>query len=89
MDQKGSPASWKEGGKKKKAQTKHPTQKRKERGKKALLKKNTVNGESQMGSGGLNLALWFGSKLAGAPQVVEREEIVCVIKRERGLCKLK
>lgn len=42
-----------------------------------------------MGSGGLNLALWFGSKLAGAPQVVERQEIVYVIKRERGLCKLK
>lgn len=42
-----------------------------------------------MGSGGLNLALWFGSKLHEAPQVVEREEIVYVIKRERGLCKLK
>lgn len=42
-----------------------------------------------MGSGGLNLALWFGSKLSGAPQVVEREEIAYVIKRERGLHKLK
>lgn len=45
--------------------------------------------KAEWGVGGLNLALWFGSKLAGAPQVVEREEIVCVIKRERGLCKLK
>lgn len=42
-----------------------------------------------MGSGGLNLALWFGSKLSGAPQVVEREEIAYVIKRECGLHKLK
>lgn len=38
-----------------------------------------------MGSGGLNLALWFGSKLHRAPQVVEREEIVYAIKREHGL----
>lgn len=36
-----------------------------------------------MGRGGLNLALWFGSKLPGAPQVVERERnSLCNKKRK-------
>lgn len=56
MDQKGSPASWKEG-KKKKIQTKHSTQKRKERGeKKALPKKKYCKWRKPNGEWGIKFS---------------------------------
>lgn len=57
MDQKGSPASWKEGEKKKKNLNQTPKPEKKRKGKKKhYQKKNTVNGESRMGSGGIKFS---------------------------------